>query len=70
MKGMYCSVGSSYRPGLAPAGDLLFFESPKKPKEKKGDPMVWEFLGSEPKFAEPSGSPCGCVAKHRSEMGV
>jgi hypothetical protein len=29
------------RPGLAPAGDLLFFASPKKPKEKKGDPMVW-----------------------------
>jgi len=28
-------------PGLAPAGDLLFFASPKKPKEKKGDPMVW-----------------------------
>jgi hypothetical protein len=29
------------KPGLAPAGDLLFFASPKKPKEKKGDPMVW-----------------------------
>ena len=29
------------KPGLAPAGDLLFFVSPKKPKEKKGDPMVW-----------------------------
>ena len=28
------------KPGLAPAGDLLFFASPKKPKEKKGDPMV------------------------------
>ena len=26
-------------PGLAPAGDLLFFASPKKPKEKKGDPQ-------------------------------
>ena len=31
----------AYKPGLAPAGDLLFFASPKKPKEKKGDPMVW-----------------------------
>ena len=29
------------KPGLAPAGDLLFFVSPKKPKEKKGGPMVW-----------------------------
>jgi hypothetical protein len=29
------------RPGLAPAGDLLFFASPKNSKEKKGDPMVW-----------------------------
>ena len=34
--------GSSFKPGLAPAGDLLFFASPKKPKEKKGDPMVWD----------------------------
>ena len=33
-----CSA--SGRPGLAPAGDLLFFVSPKKPKEKKGDPAV------------------------------
>ncbi len=34
-------VGStSCKPGLAPAGDLLFFVSPKKPKEKKGDPML------------------------------
>ena len=32
--------GASCKPGLAPAGDLLFFASPKKPKEKKGDPMV------------------------------
>ena len=29
------------KPGLAPAGDLLFFVSLKKPMEKKGDPMVW-----------------------------
>ena len=26
-------------PGLAPAGGLLFFASPKKPNEKKGDPQ-------------------------------
>ena len=26
-------------PGLALAGELLFFVSPKKPKEKKGDPQ-------------------------------
>jgi len=32
---------ASNKPGLAPAGDLLFFASPKKPKEKKGDRMVW-----------------------------
>jgi hypothetical protein len=32
---------ASGKPGLAPAGDLLFFASPKKPKEKKGDPVVW-----------------------------
>ncbi|MGQ2979653.1 MAG: hypothetical protein ACT6Q9_08165 [Polaromonas sp.] len=29
------------KPGLAPAGELLFFVSLKKPNEKKGDPMVW-----------------------------
>ena len=28
------------RPGVAPAGELLFFASPKKPNEKKGDPTV------------------------------
>ncbi|RSZ36535.1 hypothetical protein EJO66_14875 [Variovorax beijingensis] len=28
------------RPGLAPAGDLLFFASPKKSRQKKGDPTV------------------------------
>ncbi|MDP3828583.1 MAG: hypothetical protein Q8Q74_18675, partial [Polaromonas sp.] len=33
--------GCSNQPGPAPAGALLFFASPKKPKEKKGDPMVW-----------------------------
>jgi hypothetical protein len=28
------------KPGLAPAGDSLFFASPKKRKQKKGDPAV------------------------------
>ncbi|ABE46366.1 hypothetical protein Bpro_4480 [Polaromonas sp. JS666] len=28
------------RPGVAPAGELLFFVSPKKSNEKKGDPAV------------------------------
>ncbi len=28
------------KPGLAPAGDSLFFASPKKSKQKKGDPAV------------------------------
>ena len=32
--------GSSYKPGLAPAGEALFFASPKKSTQKKGDPMV------------------------------
>ena len=34
-------VGSSCKPGLAPAGEALFFASPKKSTQKKGDPMVW-----------------------------
>ena len=33
---------ASNKPGLAPAGDLLFFATPKKSKEKKGDPMAWD----------------------------
>ncbi|MDI1272667.1 hypothetical protein, partial [Polaromonas sp.] len=33
--------GCSNKPGLAPASDSLFFASPKKRKQKKGDPMVW-----------------------------
>jgi hypothetical protein len=28
------------KPGLAPAGEALFFASPKKSTQKKGDPMV------------------------------
>ena len=31
---------SSGKPGLAPAGEALFFASPKKSTQKKGDPMV------------------------------
>ena len=40
-------------PGLAPAGDLLFFASPKKPKEKKGDPQSGPLRGSLKKLKEP-----------------
>ena len=36
-----CALRSASKPGLAPAGELLFFVSPKKPNEKKDDPMVW-----------------------------
>ncbi len=36
-----CGGGSSSKPGLAPAGEALFFASPKKSTQKKGDPMVW-----------------------------
>jgi hypothetical protein len=31
----------AHKPGLAPAGEALFFASPKKSTQKKGDPMVW-----------------------------
>jgi hypothetical protein len=31
------------KPGLAPAGDALFFASPKKSTQKKGNPTVWVF---------------------------
>ena len=40
------AVGYACWPGLDPAGEVLFFASPKKPGEKKSDPMGWEFLGS------------------------
>jgi hypothetical protein len=36
-----CFSGTSSKPGLAPAGEALFFASPKKSAQKKGDPMVW-----------------------------
>ena len=48
---------------VAAAGDLLFFASPKKPKEKKGDPgSCVGLLGSDANFAAvqstaPSGEP-------------
>jgi hypothetical protein len=45
-----------------PGGKSLFFASPKKRNQKKGDPQSGEFLGSESKFAEPFGSPEGCGA--------
>jgi hypothetical protein len=63
------------KPGLAPAGELLSFASPKASNQRKGEPTAGplrgaEFLGSEPKFAEPFGSPCGSDAPRRSEIGV
>ena len=36
---LFCSrLRSASRPGVAPAGDSLFFASPKKSKQKKGEP--------------------------------
>ena len=37
---MLSSGGASNKPGLAPAGEALFFASPKKSTPNKGDPMV------------------------------
>jgi hypothetical protein len=34
------AVVCASKPGLAPAGEALFFASPKKKYQKKGDPMV------------------------------
>ncbi|MFN3571425.1 MAG: hypothetical protein ACK4VX_14180, partial [Polaromonas sp.] len=34
------TLQSASKPGLAPAGEALFFASPKKSTQKKGDPMV------------------------------
>ena len=34
------------RPGLAPAGEVLFFASPKKSTQKKGDPTVCDPFAS------------------------
>jgi hypothetical protein len=33
-----CDSGFKCKPGLAPAGEALFFASPKKTTEKKGEP--------------------------------
>ena len=45
-----------------PAATHLFFASPKKSKQKKGDPQSGSgFLGSEPQFTEPSPRPKGAV---------
>ncbi len=41
-------------PGVAPAGDLLFFASPKKRKQKKGDPQSGSPSG-QPAVLEASG---------------
>ena len=38
--GLLCSGG---KPGLAPAGELLFFASPKKSNQKKGEPRPCRF---------------------------
>jgi hypothetical protein len=35
---IFCTFGCSGKPGLAPAGEALFFASPKKTTEKKGEP--------------------------------
>ena len=37
---LFDSLWCVSKPGLGPAADLHFFVSPKKPKEKKGDPAV------------------------------
>ena len=50
---IYSVLPSRGLPGLAPAGDLLFFASPKKPKEKKGDPQSGPLRGSLKKLKEP-----------------
>jgi hypothetical protein len=34
----FCTFGCRGKPGLAPAGEALFFASPKKTTEKKGEP--------------------------------
>jgi hypothetical protein len=45
---------------VAAAGDLLFFASPKKPKEKKGELKSGGLLGSDANFAAVrSTAPCG-----------
>ena len=55
-----CVKGPPASRGL-PGGNSLSFASPKESKQRKGDPMVWEFLGSEPQFAKPLAGPAGAV---------
>ena len=47
---LYCAG----KPGVAPAGDSLFFASPKKSKQKKGDPQSGSPSG-QPAVLEASG---------------
>ena len=68
---------TSHKPGFAPAADLLFFAAPKKPKEgkggkaerRKGNPRVWDIFGVRAPIRRAFGSPFGCSAMHRIEMG-
>ena len=53
-------------PGLAPAGDLLFFASPKKPKEKKGDPQSGPLRGSLKKLKEPENLETSRLCRRRT----
>ena len=48
--GASCSgCGSAGKPGLAPAGEALFFASPKKSTQKKGEPKAWRIGALTPK---------------------
>ena len=51
---------------VAAAGDLLFFVSPKKPKEKKGDPgaCVPSLLCGQPAVHSPAGVPLALATFH------
>ena len=53
-------------PGLAPAGDLLFFASPKKPKEKKGDPQPGPLCGSLKKLKVPENLETSRLCRRRT----
>ena len=50
----FSHLRSASRPGVAPAGDSLFFASPKKSKQKKGDPQSGSPSG-QPAVLEASG---------------
>ena len=53
---------------VAAAGDLLFFASPKKPKEKKGDPTVCvpPLRCGQPAVLSPAGVPLELAALRQS----